>query len=223
MGTDIYILKVTHFFIKNFVYFIVDRKSRQTAIIDPVWDKKSILHILHEKGLQLTFILITHSHPDHIQLADALARTTGAVVHMSGIEIDFYDFDCYNLVPLDSHNTIRLGNTVITPIHSPGHTKGSLCYMTDNHIFTGDTLFIEGCGLCWGKGADPYEMYDTIQMLKKIIPPDMKVYPAHKYHREPGLSFQEVFNYNIYLDFRDKESFVKYRMRKNQRNLFSFK
>ena len=223
MGTHLYILKDSYLSIKNYVYFIVDENTQKTALVDPVWNIKKILTILEQKNLDLSCILITHTHPDHTQLADVLARETGCTVHMSRIEADYYGFECINLTPLQNGEEILSGETTIKPILTPGHTRGSFCYIAGNNIFTGDTLFIEGCGLCWGKGADPSEMYNSLQMLKKTIPPDMKVYPAHCYGEKPGMVFKQVLQYNIYLDFKKKEDFIKYRMRKNQKLLFSFK
>lgn len=223
MGLLVHMFKVSTLFIKNYVYLLIDEERGNAALVDPVWEDNKIMDLLAEKESTLSCIFLTHSHPDHVQLADTLARDTGCRVYMSRVEIEYYGFWCHNLFPLHDEEQILLGNTIITAILTPGHTKGSLCYTAGNNIFTGDTLFIEGCGLCWGKGADPAEMFDSLSRLKKIIPPDMKIYPAHRFGEEPGMSFKNVLQYNIYLDFKKKEDFIKYRMRRNQKLLFAFK
>ncbi|MBN2534639.1 MAG: MBL fold metallo-hydrolase [Spirochaetales bacterium] len=223
MGLEVHMLKVSTLFIKNYVYLIIDKHSKKAALIDPVWDEQKIMELLAENNCTLSYILLTHSHPDHVHLADTLARNTGCRVHMSRVEIEFYGFWCTNLFPLHDEEEILLGNSKIKAILTPGHTKGSLCYIAGNNIFTGDTLFIEGCGLCWGRGADPAEMYDSLNRLKRIIPPHMKIYPAHRFGQKPGKSYENILQYNIYLDFRNKEDFIKYRMRRNQKLLFAFR
>ena len=223
MSLSVHTIKISTPIIKNYVYLIIDERSRNAVLIDSVWEKKRILELLAEKDITLTHILLTHSHPDHVYLADTLARATGCTVHMSLTETEFYGFKCHNLIPLHKNEQILCGDTTIIPIHTPGHTKGSLCYIAGNNIFTGDTLFIEGCGLCWGKGADPVEMFDSLQMLKRILPGEMRVYPGHRFGEKPGLCFKDVLQYNIYLDFKKKEDFIKYRMRKKQHLLFAFK
>jgi hydroxyacylglutathione hydrolase len=223
MGLTVYTMKISVLFMKNYVYCLIDEESKKAALIDPVWDKNKIFSLLEEKDCALSSIFITHSHPDHIHLADELARETGCHVYMSRVEIEYYGFWCSNLYPLHDEEQIMLGDTVITTFLTPGHTKGSTCFQVGNNMFTGDTLFIEGCGLCWGKGADPSDMFDSLQRLKKIIPPDMNIYPAHRFARRPGLPFSSVLQYNIYLDFKNREDFIKYRMRNNQKHLFAFK
>ncbi|MBN2440196.1 MAG: MBL fold metallo-hydrolase [Spirochaetales bacterium] len=223
MQVSVHIMTASTPITKNYVYLVADEKSKKAVLVDPVWEKSMVVEVMEEKGITLTHILLTHSHPDHVFLADSLARDTGCIVHMSQIEIDYYNFNCHNLVPLNNNEQFFCGNTLITPILTPGHTKGSLCYMIGNNLFTGDTLFIEGCGLCWGKGADPEEMFESLQMLKQIIPGQMKIYPGHRFGVKPGLQFENVLQYNIYLDFKKKEEFIKYRMRKNQHLLFAFK
>lgn len=223
MGLLVHTMKVSTVFIKNYVYLIIDEESRNAALIDPVWDIDEIIRLLAENECTLSCILLTHSHSDHVQLAGVLSKKTGCHVHMSRIEVEFYGFWCNNLYPLHDREQVPLGKTLITAILTPGHTKGSMCYKAGNNIFTGDTLFIEGCGLCWGKGADPAEMFDSLNRLKKIIPPDMKVYPAHRFGQQPGMSYEKVLHYNIYLDFRKKEDFIRFRMRRNQKLLFAFK
>jgi len=89
-------------------------------------------------------------------------------------------------------------------------------------FFCGDTLFIEGCGLCSGKGADPNNMFDTLQKLKAKISPQTRIYPGHCYGKPVGQSFKYVLENNIYLQFDGREKFVAFRMRPHQSNLFKF-
>ncbi|WP_268964163.1 MBL fold metallo-hydrolase, partial [Paenibacillus sinensis] len=79
-----------------------------------------------------------------------------------------------------------LGDTQITCILTPGHTYGSACYLTSDHLFTGDTVFIEGCGLCDTVGGDPEQMFHSIQRIKSAINPMVQIFPGHSYGKNPG-------------------------------------
>ena len=119
MNISVHIIKGSQYFIKNYIYFLVDEASKSAALIDPVWEKEKILHLLADRKISLSCILLTHSHPDHVQLAGELARETGCPVHISRVETDFYGFTCSNLVPLLNEEVISLGKTSITPITTP--------------------------------------------------------------------------------------------------------
>lgn len=223
MDLTLYILKVTAIFTRNYIYILSDNQTGETVILDPVWDRKGIEYILEKNKLILNAVLLTHHHPDHVHLADELAVSRECPVYMSGEEISFYNFSCHNLLPVEHAVPIHLKSITITPLLTPGHTRGSMCFLIDNYLFTGDTLFTEGCGFCCGRGADPADMFRSLQLLKQQIPLQTKIYPSHSYGHEPGKFFSEVLKINIYLDFKNEEEFIKYRMRKNQKTIFAFK
>ena len=76
--------------------------------------------------------------------------------------------------------------------------------------------------MCLDKGANPEILFNSLQKLK-ILPPRTLIYPGHSYGKLPGQSLKDVFKNNFYLHFNDPLEFVKYRMRKNQKNIFNFK
>ena len=111
---------------------------------------------------------------------------------------------------------ISVGRKKILCIETPGHTQGSMCFMVDDMIFTGDTLFMEGVGLCDMKGGDAGEMYESIRKIKKYISNTTRVFPGHAYYMPVGKTYMEVYNNNIYLQIEDKEKFIEFRNRKNR-------
>ncbi|MEJ2694986.1 MAG: MBL fold metallo-hydrolase, partial [Candidatus Thiodiazotropha sp.] len=117
-----------------------------------------------------------------------------------------------------------VGNMLIEPILTPGHTQGSMCYKIGNNLFTGDVLFAEGCGICKDMSS-AYAMFDSIELLKSLTSPETKIFPGHTYAKPVGRSFAELLDYNIYLNFKDRESFAAYRMRGGQqvKRLFDFR
>ncbi len=171
--------------------------------------------------VNLSGVLVTHHHPDHIDLASNLAQTHGCNIYLSDTEYHYYNMRLKPVVLLKDRVAFTLGGTSIFPILTPGHTAGSMCYLIDDVLFTGDTLFNEGTGLCSAKGGDPVQMFHSVQTLKRLIPDKTIIYPGHRYNSNLGLTFGLIKKYNIYLQIEDIDQFVKFRMRANK-NLFNF-
>ena len=211
-----------YFFFKNYSYLVTNLRNHSAVLIDPAWEAKKIDKEITDNDIFITDILLTHSHFDHTDLANYFATQYNCNVWMSVYEIEYHGFKCKNLIAFNNLETLTLSDIKINPIVTPGHTHGSTCYLIDNYLFTGDTLFTEGCGLCWGKGSDPGKMFESLQLLKHLINPDVLVFPGHSYGKLPGKAFKYLTDNNIYLQFDDKEMFIDYRMRKNQKGLFNF-
>jgi hydroxyacylglutathione hydrolase len=207
----------------NYGYLVVDSASMNAALIDPAWEISKFQSIISDLGLRLTSIFLTHSHYDHVNLAETLANQYNAQVYMSKKEIDFYKFKCPNLNSFNNNDKIYIGQTSIICLETPGHTHGGICFLLSDSLFTGDTIFIEGCGICCNYGGDPQEMYHSIQFIKNNISPDVKIYPGHSFGKNPGYPLNYLLKENIYFQFESIEHFVKFRMRPSQPNLFDFK
>jgi len=207
---------------KNYCYLIVHPETREAILIDPAWEIDKIEYQISICEAQLKAILLTHHHIDHVNLADFFANRYNIPVRISRIEMDFYGFSCRHLVPINHPDELTFGQIRVRPIFTPGHTKGAICYWIEGALFTGDTLFIEGCGMCFGYGSNPSEMFDSLSYLKKTIFPEVHIYPGHSYGQEPGHSFAHLLENNIYLGFKNREDFIAFRMRKNQRGLLKF-
>ena len=115
-----------------------------------------------------------------------------------------------------------MGGTTLQPWLLPGHTRGGLCWLAGDHLFTGDTLFINGCGICTGRGGDAGEMFETMQRLQRLCRADTRIWPGHGFGEEPGQTFATVLQKNVYLQLDDREMFIRFRNRKNQRGLMDF-
>lgn len=220
---DLHVLRVGSLSMINYCYIIVDRESREAAVVDPAWDSRLIVGKVEELGLQVRAIFLTHSHIDHVNKVESLVKRYGATVYMQEEEIVYYNYRAPNLQPLKHLEEVKVGETMIRCLHTPGHTKGGACYLLSDDILTGDTLFIEGCGICTTSGGDPDEMFDSLQLLKELVPPHVAVYPGHRYRIELGQSFGSLSRINLYLAIEKREQFVKFRMRKQQTNLFKFR
>ncbi|MCA6999537.1 solanimycin biosynthesis MBL-fold hydrolase SolJ [Dickeya solani] len=195
-------------------YMVLNRRISQALLIDPAWEIDTLETALKDVNAELAGILITHAHPDHIDLAEYLANKHRCPVWISRKEAASSGF-CIPSMRTFEECSWDVAGMLIRPIITPGHTSGSTCYWIGQHVFTGDTLFIEGCGLC-SNYADAASLFASIERLKTMLPGKVRIYPGHSYVHPPGLTFEQVFRYNIYLLFDNAEDFIKFRMRQGQ-------
>ncbi|MFK0522809.1 MBL fold metallo-hydrolase [Paenibacillus illinoisensis] len=222
-GYKIDILRTSSSEFINYCYLISDPISREAFIVDPAWELDTIVCRIDELDVQLRAVLLTHSHYDHVHFADPLVERFRCNVHMSKTEIDYYQFKCDNLHALQHLDRIHIGEMQITCLETPGHTAGGMCFYLPSTLFTGDTIFTEGCGACHFSGGSAEQMYDSIQLIKNGLPNSTRIYPGHSYGLSPGHTIEELMQNNIYFQLDQKEQFVSFRMRRNQKRLFDFK
>lgn len=227
MSISVLPLKMIHqapqMLMKNYTYLVFDPAVGEALIIDPTWEIEKIETALQQRQLRLTTILVTHGHGDHVHLVKPLVAKYGCEVRMSAQDIAAFSFECDNLQAITGEAPFQAAGLTVTPLHTPGHTMGCICYQIGGNLFTGDTLFIEGCGMCFGSKSDPHKLFESLQRLKASLPSTARIFPAHSYGLEPGQEFSVVLKNNIYLQIENENSFVEYRMREGQTRLFDFK
>lgn len=219
---QVHLLRVRNPEFVNYTYIIVDKFSKEAVIVDPAWEIDLILDKIAHLNVKLHKILLTHSHFDHVNLAEILANRYHAQVYISAVEQAYYHFQCENLNVVNHLDNIFIGKTKITCLLTPGHTAGGMCFLLEKSLFTGDTIFIEGCGMCDGGGGSAKEMFKSIQMVKKVINPVVRIFPGHSFGKVPGYTLKYLLNKNIYFQIEQEEHFINFRLRKNQNNIFSF-
>jgi len=149
--------------------------NEEGVVIDPGGDLKKILKEI--EGKKLNYIILTHYHWDHILAAPKLREKTGAKILIHKGEKNFIKFQADQF--LDGGEEIRLGNEFLKIIHTPGHTKGSICILGENFIFTGDTIFEDGVGRTDLPGGSEEDLKRSLEKLERIIKKGMKIYPGH--------------------------------------------
>ena len=124
----------------TFTYVLFDQTTRDALIIDPVDEQiERDLAVLREYGLQLVWTVETHAHADHITSAGQLAELAGAKT-AAPVGCDIRTAG----VQLSDGDTLRFGGETLLALHTPGHTAGSMSFVWRDHVFTGDTLLING-------------------------------------------------------------------------------
>ena len=164
-------------FSDNYIYLYQYDQDKAFAV-DPA-DSSAVLAALTENALSLTMILSTHSHHDHVGGNLELKKATGCQV--IGADSRIPDID---RVVADS-DIISAGPSQIQVIATPGHTEKDVCYYLPasslnphGALFTGDTLFVAGCGRRFG--TDALTMYNSLSRLT-ALPADTRVYCGHDY------------------------------------------
>ncbi|WP_345246399.1 MBL fold metallo-hydrolase [Nibrella saemangeumensis] len=225
MSERIIPLKVCHGTWRNFCYFIRDPATSEAVIVDPAWELSTIMQEISRKKMHLKGVLLTHGHEDHSNLATMVQKLYKVPVFVHIKEIESCNFKGPTLEPIRTEETICLGeNLRIEPWWTPGHTKGSICYFAYDALFTGDTLFIEGCGICDRNDiGSTSEMFNTLKRIKNSLSSHSRIFPGHSYGFPPGTSFGETIKTNIYLHFDNEYDFSRFRMRENQRSIYNFK
>ncbi|PKU63576.1 hydroxyacylglutathione hydrolase cytoplasmic [Dendrobium catenatum] len=172
----------------NYAYLIVDESTKEAAAVDPVEPEK-IIRKASEIGADLKLVLTTHHHWDH---AGGNERIKDLV---PGIKVFGGSLDsvkgCTNKV--DNGDKVTLGSDVnILCLHTPCHTKGHISYYVtskeeeDPAVFTGDTLFIAGCGKFFEGTAE--DMYQSLSVTLGSLPKPTRVFCGHEY-TEKNLRF----------------------------------
>ncbi len=174
--------------------FIIHNEN-DAFVIDPSVSQSKIISALKEHGLHPIGILLTHGHFDHIWHAEELRKELGIplYVHTDDAEMltdskknafalftgkDFTISEADGL--LHDGDELKLGEETIKVIHTPGHTRGSVCYDTGDCLITGDTLFAEGFGRCDLYGGDMNELKASLHKLFKMAESENRfIYTGH--------------------------------------------
>ncbi len=196
---------------ENQIHLIEDLVTHETAIVDPAWEPEEILNFTEKHQINITHILLTHGHPDHVNGVDAMQKKTNAPVRMHPREIEFWGFQNRGWLPIQEGETIQLGNSEISVIDTPGHSIGSVCYYTAPHLITGDTLFVFGCGHCRLPGANPSQLFHSLQRLKTELPDETILHIGHDYAIQKVSTLSEEKAGNPFLHFDREEDFIRYR------------
>ena len=189
----------------NFSYLVYCPETLKGVAVDPSFTPQALLDVAVEKGVEITLLINTHGHRDHI-------AGNGDILLATGAELAAHPADVPNADrPLADGDIIEVGNGQIEILHTPGHSPGSIVLRSDDAVITGDTLFVSRCGRADLPGSDVNQMYQSLQRLKQL-PSATRVFPGHDYGPQPVSTIGLELEQNDYLRCTDLESFVRLRM-----------
>jgi hydroxyacylglutathione hydrolase len=158
---------------QNLCYII--SSNSEAVIIDPGFEPEKILEIIKKEKLNVKYILLTHAHFDHIRAIPEIQKKLKVEILCSSNE---------NLkLPhknIFESEEIKFGKKKIKVIETPGHSRGSVCFLIDNYLFTGDTLFYHNYGRTDLPEGNEKELINSLKKLFKL-PKETIVYPGHDY------------------------------------------
>ena len=206
---------------QNFVYFIGDPETRSLAVVDPAWEIEGILEVAQKNDMEITHLLVTHFHPDHLGgrmmgmsvrgAQELLAAGVKAKIHIHKAEAPYVsrvtDLAESDLVKVEGGDEIRVGNIPIRFVHTPGHTPGSQCFLVADALVSGDTLFIGSCGRVDLPGSDPRALYDSLKTLGDL-PEGTRLFPGHNYSSQTSSTIGEQKRRNACMRFDSVEDFL---------------
>lgn len=189
----------------NFVYLIGDRETNEAIIVDPAYDPAGILEILEADGMTCVGMLGTHYHADHVGGSMMGLEVSGAAEMLEQLSIPLhvqadeaeYVKKVTGLTDDDLHqhngsSSIDVGAISIELLHTPGHTPGSQCFLVENRLVAGDTLFLEGCGRTDLPGGDPAQLYHSLTSVLSKVPDDAVLFPGHQYSPAPSATMAQT-------------------------------
>jgi glyoxylase-like metal-dependent hydrolase (beta-lactamase superfamily II) len=189
---------------RNHVYVIGDRAEGDVVLVDPAYDVRALVDWVDANSLHLVGVLATHYHADHVGgdifgehiegLVDLL-ELVDVPVHVQKDEVpwvfEMSGAPVSSLVAHGDEEVVQVGAIAVRLLHTPGHTPGSQCFVVGDNLVSGDTLFVDGCGRTDLPGADPDDMYTSLQRLVSL-PGRLTLWPGHHYSPEVSAPLAEV-------------------------------
>ena len=181
-------------------YIVYDKEQGECYIIDPGYKGERFVKLVNELGLDVKGILLTHHHYDHVGGVDKIKNAFDCPVSIHRMDSDMYKKQAD--VILEDNDRFLLGNEEIKVIHTPGHTRGGVCYYSEQSklVFTGDTIFNVDLGRTDLTDGSTVEMRDSVCNIIDQWSNDIMIYPGHgdscnmKYVRKYNQEFLDLVN-----------------------------
>ena len=169
-------------------YIVMDDNTKEAVVLDPGGDVDDIARTIDTMGASVKYILLTHGHLDHTTGVAELKTITKATVCISKLDDDLITKGEHLFGPLikggadkllKHGDIIKIANLEFACIDTPGHTPGGMCFLVQNCVLTGDTLFAGSIGRTDFSGGDFSSIITSIKSKLLSLPGDTIVYPGH--------------------------------------------
>jgi len=189
----------------TYTYLLANIDSHEALLIDPVIGQmERDLKLLAEMDCSLLYSLDTHVHADHITASGSLRKQTNCKTGVS----QHAGVGCADMA-LKEGDTLQLGQTKINVLETPGHTPTCLSFISEGHIFSGDSLLIRGCGRTDFQHGNASQLYDSITKKLFTFPDETLLCPGHDYHGMTVSTIGEEKRFNPRLKF-DRTAFIQF-------------
>lgn len=166
----------------NFTYILHNEK--ECCVLDPAVSSKEIFSRVEKEGLIVRFVVILHSHFDHIVELESFRKKGIAIYGHESAKIDVQK-------RLREGDVIGFEGVKLTVLHTPGHRYDAICLLAGKKLFTSDTLFVQGYGRVDFPGSDQKLMKKSLQRLLSLSD-DIVIYPGHDYGDTPTGTIGEI-------------------------------
>ncbi len=186
-------------------YLVGCEESCAAALIDPELSQLDRYKALATRGgLRIHYVIDTHTHADHFSATRQLARQleVPVVMHRSS-PAPFVD------LRLEGGELLLIGRLRLQALHTPGHTRDSMCLVVEDRVFTGDTLLIGATGRTDLPSGDAGTLYDSLFGGLLTLSPALKVFPAHEYKGRTHSTLEQEIAENPRLQKRDRGAFIE--------------
>lgn len=173
-------------------YLIYNDETKNAIAIDPGLNGRAIISFVEENGLNLKYFLITHGHGDHIADLEMLTERFNIPIYIHEDDADYLEnadvrlWEMFrkksgkikNYTTFKEGKEFELDGHIFKTLHTPGHTRGGICYYDDEAVFTGDTLFSGTIGRTDFPGGDYDEILRSLAKIAKLDN-NLIIYPGH--------------------------------------------
>ncbi|MDH3610956.1 MAG: hydroxyacylglutathione hydrolase family protein [Nitrosopumilus sp.] len=187
---------------QNFTYVVEDDDTNEGIVIDPSWDLDQIEETITRNNLKIKYIVNTHHHFDHTLGNEGIAKSTGAKI------IQHEASDLQHDITVKDGDVIKFGNSELFVLHTPGHSKDSICLIGDGKIFSGDTLFVGNCGRIDLPGGSAKDLYHSLFDVLYSLDDSLTLYSGHNYGGSTISTIGKEKTTNLVMQRRTEKEFL---------------
>ena len=187
---------------QNFTYVLEDENTNEGIVIDPSWDLDKVQELITRNNLKIKYIVNTHHHFDHTLGNESMVEFTGAKI------IQHEASELKNDITVKEGDSINFGDSELRVLHTPGHSKDSICLIGDGKIFSGDTLFVGNCGRVDLPGGSAKELYHSLIDVLHKLDDNLTLYCGHNYGPSQVSTIGKEKTTNLVMQKRTEEEFL---------------